>query len=110
MIEHDWLNGRPPGVSMNPCFEPPVPYFFNHGFTSMPATLFFDGHVDLLGIQQALLDDDIVMHQSGEGLWSRDTPFGAGGYLSGCAFDFAESSVHILTTEGIRGRDRLADP
>ena len=46
--------------------------------------------------------------QSGHGLWSRDTPFGADGYFIDDGYDFAATSFHILTTDGIRGRDKIA--
>ncbi len=45
--------------------------------------------------------------QTGRGLWSRDTPFQEDGYFIADGYDFAETSFHILTTEGIRGRDIL---
>ena len=47
--------------------------------------------------------------QSGWGLWHRGTPFGTGGYFHAQGYDDAESSFHILTTDGIRGRDITAD-
>ena len=45
--------------------------------------------------------------QAGYGLWSRDTPFGNDGYLMGDGYDFAETSYHVLTIDGVRGRDTL---
>ena len=46
--------------------------------------------------------------QSGDGLWSRDTNFGRNGYQHEAGYDQAETSFHILTTGGIKGRDILA--
>ena len=34
-----------------------------------------------------------------------DTPFGEDGYLMG--YDFAETSYHVLTIDGVRGRDTI---
>ena len=42
-----------------------------------------------------------------DGLWSRDTPFGANGYFIDLGFDGVPLSHHILTTDGILGRDTL---
>ncbi len=44
------------------------------------------------------------------GLWSQDTePWGIDGYLSETGYDRAQTSFHILTTDGILGRDILGD-
>ncbi len=112
MVEHVWLQDRGPADEFNPCFAEPTPYYFNHGFTSRPMSLFFDGHVNGLSVQQAERNDEQVRNQSDLqlSLWNRDTPLGADGYFGVCGFDFSRTSFHILTTEGIRGRDRLADP
>ncbi len=113
MIEHQWLqNAR---AECNPAFivVPDLgmlecePYYFNHGTDSQPVTLFYDGHVDLVGVLGAMLDDRRHDNQVGYGLWSRDTPFGNNGYFIDNGYDFAENSFHILTTEGARGRDIL---
>ena len=43
------------------------------------------------------------------GLWSRDTQLGADGYYGQYAYDsLVDTSYHILTTDGIRGRDFLS--
>ena len=77
---------------------------------SRPVTLFYDGHVIVIGTEQAVRSD--VQHQGqttqGYGLWSRDTPFGGepdGGYFMGDGYDDITTSFHILTTDGILGRD-----
>ena len=42
------------------------------------------------------------------GLWSRDTPFGETGYGGEYSIDGSVVSHHILTTDGIKGRDILS--
>ncbi|MHC5003911.1 MAG: hypothetical protein ACYTJ0_12385, partial [Planctomycetota bacterium] len=111
MIEHHWLqNAR---ADCNPAFEDGAydecePYYFNHGRDSVPVTLFYDGHVGPLGVLEAEAADARVKVQSGDGLWSRDTPFGTDGYFIDAGYDFSATSFHILTTDGIRGRDTIA--
>jgi hypothetical protein len=46
------------------------------------------------------------------GLWSKDTPLGGGyedynggGYYQDITIDWTATSFHILTTDGIKGRD-----
>ena len=46
------------------------------------------------------------------GLWSKDTPLGGGyedydggGYFQDITLDWTATSFHILTTDGIKGRD-----
>ena len=61
-----------------------------------------------LGVREAMAADDRHDSQFGFGLWSRDTPWGANGYLIDTGWDFlANTSFHVLTTDGIRGRDVL---
>ncbi len=109
MIEHNWLHD-PPG----PCNpgQPGgcVPYFFNHGADSEPLTLFFDGSIEALRTGDVAEDDARVLDQTNgvDGLWSRDTPLGETGYFGDISFDGTIVSHHILTTDGILGRDRLA--
>ncbi len=121
MLEHQWLQNVE--VECNPAFNEfggvldCEPYYFNHALTSKPVTLFYDAHVDLVGTHQAMLDDRRHRFQVDNddwGLWSTDTPFGGdvegegdGGYLIEFGYDFANTSYHILTTEGIHGRDIL---
>ncbi len=56
-----------------------------------------------------LLADSQVLSQTGgmDGLWHRGTPFGADGYVISSGFDFVPLSHHVLTTDGILGRDTL---
>jgi prepilin-type N-terminal cleavage/methylation domain-containing protein len=111
MLEHQWLQNTK--VPCNNAFEDCEPYYFNHSFQSMPVTLFYDGSVRLMGVLEAMSSDRRVQqqttsqNQSGHGLWSRDTPFLGDGYLISDGYDFAATSFHILTIDGIRGRDTI---
>jgi len=107
MLEHHWLQNMK--VPCNPNFFGCEPYYFNHSFQSIPVTLFYDGSVRLMGVMEAMSSDRRAARQSpdGAGLWSRDTPFGVEGYLTTDGYDFAETSFHILTIDGVRGRDTV---
>lgn len=118
MIEHHWLV-NPPGAC-NPAYLDPFggyspkcdPYLFNHGLAAQPGTLYFDGSVERVSNLGVFVDDARVLRQTGgvDGLWSRDTPMGASGYFGDAAFDGIALSHHVLTTGGIRGRDRITLP
>ena len=105
MLEHQWLQNTK--VACNSSFAGCEPYYFNHSFQSIPVTLFYDGSVRLMSVFEAMSSDRRNMQQAGVGLWSRDTPFGNDGYFIGDGYDFAASSFHILTIEGVRGRDTI---
>jgi len=112
MLEHNWIQNAPKDVC-NPNFAESVyddcePYYFNHSIDSAPATLFYDLSVRLLPNTEALAADQQVQKQTGAGLWSRDTAFGNDGYLIELGFDGSDLSHHVLTTEGILGRDTIA--
>jgi len=113
IIEHHWLQNGPP-TDCNPVWNGPwggscEPYYFNHGIDSSPATLFYDGHVRLLPNTEVLLADLQVLKDTGgvDGLWHRGTSFGEDGYFIQYGFDGVPLSHHILTTDGIMGRDTL---
>lgn len=117
MLEHHWLQQR--RVPCNPAVFPGrydmcEPYYFNHGYESVPMTLFYDGHVEGVGTREAQAADTRTRAQTQNpdwGLWSHDTPLGGppdGGYFMDLGYDFVETSFHILTTEGARGRDVLS--
>ncbi len=110
MVEHNWLQNPP--EPCNNAFFGCVPYYFNHGHNSVPMTLFFDGHINGLSPSEAIRAEDRIMAQTGgdAALWSRDTPFGSSGYFSSDGWDWVNTSYHILTVDGIRGRDTLAPP
>ena len=103
MIEHNWLQNTP-ASPINAAFTgATTAWFFNHGYNSAPGSLFFDGHVELVGCQRAMQAE-----QRAGRLWSRNTPFGATGYYGFASYDFlVNTSFHILTTDGIEGRDVL---
>ncbi|MBT8485174.1 MAG: type II secretion system GspH family protein [Phycisphaerae bacterium] len=111
MLEHHWLQNAQ--QDCNGSFEPGTyagcePYYFNHAWESSPMTLFYDGHVEGLGTRKAMRADGRMRAQTGEqnwGLWSKDTPWGDNGYLIEFGYDQAATSYHILTTDGILGRD-----
>ena len=107
MIEHSWVQDPP--AECNPAFLGCQPFYFNHGIDSMPATLFYDGHVRLLPNAEVFAADQQILKQTGgvDGLWSRDTPFGANGYFIEFGYDGTPLSHHVLTTDGILGRDTL---
>ncbi|MAJ47825.1 MAG: hypothetical protein CBC35_11255 [Planctomycetes bacterium TMED75] len=105
MIEHNWFRETPDAQP-----ESGDAWQFNHGLAANPCTLFFDGSTSTLSTLQAWQDDLVVRGSSKDqnGLWSRDTPLGATGYRGEYSFDDTIVSHHILTTEGIRGRDILS--
>jgi prepilin-type N-terminal cleavage/methylation domain-containing protein len=107
MLEHSWLQNSP-GLC-NPHFTGCEPYYFNHSIDSAPVTLFYDGSVRLLPNSEVLSADFQILGQTGgvDGLWHRGTPFGADGYLIGDSYDYVPLSHHVLTTDGILGRDTL---
>ncbi len=109
LIEHSWVQ-NPPALC-NPAFLGCEPYYFNQGIDSSPVTLFYDGHVRLLPNSEVLFADFQVLAQTGQvdGLWHRGTPFGTGGYFIADGFDGVPLSHHVLTTDGILGRDTLGE-
>jgi len=110
VLEHHWLQRRKKECSpyLTSTTYPCEPYYFNQAFISSPVTLFFDGHVDQIGQEEAMRDDAKIMEQmqTTSGLWSRQTPMGT--YFSQNAFDWSQTSYHIFTVDGIKGRDILA--
>ena len=70
-----------------------------------------------LGVGSETVDHMIAQSDDAEwGLWSRDTPMGGtddpptGGYFMDYSYDtLSFTSFHVLTTDGIRGRDKLGD-
>jgi prepilin-type N-terminal cleavage/methylation domain-containing protein len=107
MLEHQWLQNTK--VPCNDAFLGCEPYYFNHSYQSMPVTLFYDGSVRIMSVLEAMSSDSRHRSQTDDdaGLWSRDTPFEEDGYLIDDGYDFAETSFHVLTINGVRGRDTL---
>lgn len=117
VLEHQWLQNNPKELC-NPSFigtyprddECCEPFYFNHAWQSSPVTLFYDGHVGNVSVLDAVADDEQVREQNNGdfGLWSKDTPWGDDGYLIEYGYcNDCETSFHVLTTDGIRGRDVL---
>ena len=105
MIEHNWFRDAPD--------EPPAQgniWSFNQGLAANPCTLFFDGSTSKLSTLQAWQDDLTVLGgtKGQDGLWSRDTPLGETGYFGEYSIDNTSISHHILTTDGIQGREILS--
>lgn len=115
IIEHNWLQNPP--ADCNPAAADScinfggdcTPYQFNHSINSAPASLFYDGHIRLLPNTEVLAADLQVLKDTGgvDGLWHRGTPFGIDGYCIPYGYDDVPLSHHILTTDGIMGRDTL---
>jgi hypothetical protein len=120
VVEHHWLQGRKrecmPTVT-NPSYDGCQPYYFNAAFNSSPVTLFYDGHVGQIGCVDAM--NSCLQVAGGanqmDGLWSKNTPLGGsyaegggGGYFQDNGYDFIATSFHILTIDGIKGRDITA--
>ncbi len=108
-IEHHWNLGQPGPV--NPAYDDGItPYAFTNGIDAKPLTLFFDGRVAELPNTQVAADDAKVLEGTAGavGVWTRDTPFGASGYLGAGTFDGFVSGHHVLTADGIFGRDILS--
>ncbi|MBX3373638.1 MAG: hypothetical protein KF817_07375 [Phycisphaeraceae bacterium] len=115
LMEHQWNQGAPRGHRCNPAMQGPTPdphlcepYYFNHAYASEPATLFFDGSTRLLPTAEVVASDQQLLAQTGRGVWHRSTPFGTNGYFNDRAaesFDFV--SHHVLTIDGILGRDTI---
>jgi hypothetical protein len=120
MIEHHWVQNPP--ASCNPAFsdgsyDECEPYYFNHGLASSPAALFYDGSVRLLPNEEAVAADKMVTRTAGDGkgLWFSpgDEGFDEAGNLSTSGYfipqgvDKVDIGYHILTIDGILGRDTL---
>ncbi|MDA1008658.1 MAG: prepilin-type N-terminal cleavage/methylation domain-containing protein [Planctomycetota bacterium] len=115
MLEHFWLQNRE-GSEFNPGFSTEVPYYFNHGYNSVPITLFFDGHVSGLGVGSVIESNQRVKSQQAsssllnKGLWfgppNTIIPGIPDGYYQSQSYDMlVDTSYHIFTTDGILGRD-----
>ena len=115
MLEHHWLQGVL--ADCNASFDPGSyggcePYYFNHAWESSPVTLFYDGHVENVGTRNTMRADGRMRVQTDNpnwGLWSQDTVWGTDGYYIDTCYDLAATSFHVLTTDGIRGRDIVGD-
>ena len=129
MLEHHWLQQARKGCSLffeDGRYDGCEPFYFNHSVESSPVTLFYDGHVDSISQRQVIVANNRHLTQTGEtgeawGLWNNSTNLMGGGYVGllggGCADAYFHSqtqdwtcqSAHILTTDGILGRDINAE-
>jgi len=115
MLEHEWLQNTPGGGDTNPLFAGgQTPYFFNHGIRSAPCTLFFDGAVRVMGVQESIKSNDRVERPDGfsnqnPSLWIADA--NGNTYYEGQSYGFPEeeTSYHIMTRFGIAGRDTIGE-
>lgn len=126
IMEHNWLQGRKKHCSPNftgGSYDGCTPPYFNHGFNSAPVAAFYDGHVGMAGQQDSIDSNARMVVQAGtpnHGLWSLNTAFGpnagvggsypagvplSGGYYMAQGFDWSSTSYHVLTIDGIKGRD-----
>ena len=104
-----------------------MPWFFNQGGPSTPAVAFFDGHVGSLGVPEAIdsykriafgdSKNKAIKYPgsyfggSGGGNFAASFPM-PGGYKFGAYDNIAYNggnsvSYHVLTSDGIRGRDTI---
>ncbi len=116
MIERIWLQNREGGEYCS-AFTPDSPWLFNQGYNSAPVCLYFDGHVQMTGVSDAMEADARVKGQNAtntnvaanaRGLWHRGTPLGGdfNAYYTAQAYDqLVNTAFHVLTTDGIQGRD-----
>lgn len=122
MIEHDLLRHAGSGCAPNAGAlregEACLPRRFNAAADGVPNAAFYDGHVEAVLVRDAWDADRRMRRQQGSGLWSRDTGLGADGYLNDLRIvapagpDGAgdcPTSFHMLTADGILGRDLLAN-
>jgi hypothetical protein len=110
MIEHNWIR-NPPG-ECNPAYPSLCePYYFNQGIDAAPAALFFDGSARVFPNTEAFAADQEVLYSTGgvDGLWHRGTSLGEDGYRLAYSYDGTPLSHHVLTTDGILGRDTLSE-
>ena len=117
-IEKLWLQNREGGEYNYNCGTKRL-WLFNEGYNSSPVCAFVDGHVAQAGMNTAVNDQTRVEGTNtmatcplGKGLWHKGTPAGATGWFTNGAgydplIDMRPTSFHILTTDGILGRDNL---
>jgi prepilin-type N-terminal cleavage/methylation domain-containing protein len=122
IIEHHWLQGKK--KNCNPFFatgnyDGCQPYFFNGSFNSSPVMVFYDGHIQSFGQGDAVDANHRVAVQNGRpndgGLFSIHTAWqggypdvSPGGYYQEACLDWTSTSYHILTIDGIKGRDFIS--
>jgi prepilin-type N-terminal cleavage/methylation domain-containing protein/prepilin-type processing-associated H-X9-DG protein len=113
MFEYYWLQNQDGGPT-NPSFGGQQQWYYNQGNNSAPNVLFFDGHVGVAGVAQAMDDDRRLSKQQANlpvnvrGIWHRGTTGGGNGWFQQYGFDMlANTSYMMFTVDGILGRDVL---
>ncbi|MCE9619778.1 MAG: prepilin-type N-terminal cleavage/methylation domain-containing protein [Planctomycetes bacterium] len=100
-----------------------MPWFFNQGYQSTPGTVFFDGHIAQLGVPEAVdcynrtvKADSLVTgvvpkikgsFASGSDITGMTNGYSFGAFDNGAYFDGKYVSYHVLTADGILGRDTI---
>jgi prepilin-type N-terminal cleavage/methylation domain-containing protein len=124
MLENHWLQGGRGSACIPGFLATPYdcqPYFFNLSVDSAPCSMFFDGSVRVMGVREAVASDEAVRQSGGRGLYFRpgDQGFEEADDLSisgywlefaadeGAGLEGAAVGYHILTKDGILGRDTL---
>ena len=124
IMEHNWLQNRKKTCNQNfagGVYDGCTPFYYNHAFNSAPVALFYDGHVGMAGQQDSIDANARMAKQTGQanhGLWSLNTLLGPnanqggaygdnlnGGYYMTQGQDWSSTSYHVLTIDGIKGRD-----
>jgi hypothetical protein len=103
IMEKRWCQ-QPPALSVDGSTNGAA-FRFNAGAQSQPGAIFFDGHVSFAAMSEYAADDADVRAGGSDGLWSRDTPYGPLGVWGSTAIGGFTASPHLLTTDGIAGRD-----
>jgi prepilin-type N-terminal cleavage/methylation domain-containing protein len=120
MLEHHWLQQARKGCSpffTDGNYDGCEPFYFNHSVESSPVSLFMDGSVSQISQRQVIVDNNRNIEQVGYGLWNNGTGLGgsyvttlgggcSGGYFHNNSQDWTCHSAHILTTDGILGKDK----
>lgn len=134
VMEHHWLQNTRfdciPWMN-NGMFDGCQPYYFNASYDSSPVTVFYDGHSDQLSMRNAVSSQSRVLQNTdgAHGIWANDTGMWPGqGYRSTWWYidwnqlyshptivgnpeltNWGAPSIHVGTTRGIKGRDRILD-
>ena len=120
MLEHHWLQQARKGCSpffTDGNYDGCEPFYFNHSVESSPVTCFMDGSVSQISQRQVIVANNRNIEQGGYGLWNNGTGLGGtyvttlgggcgGGYFHNNSQDWTCHSAHILTTDGILGKDK----
>ena len=118
-----WLQNREGGEYNFNCLQKRL-WLFNEGYNSSPICAFIDGHTAQVGMNTAINDHNrakllwgsSATCDKGKGLWHEGTPAGVKGWFTlnganGAGYDplvdNSPTSFHMLTVDGILGRDTI---